>query len=631
MNVSTPILYYNRAHFARAGLDPDDPPGTLQELHDAAVALKQAGIPKPLSFKIDRWFFDTWITGVGQDIVNNGDGREAQATEGEVDSETAIDLLTFLQQMNADGLMNPFADTEGSIDHYLALINQDSSMVIETSVAAPTIRDALGGNIDPSEAGLDAAALEGVDLSPAPALPGIEQPGQVRASGGAFYILNTSEPAVQAASWKFLRYMLEPENAREWYINGGYLPVDPRIVRGPRGSGVRQRRHVGRAAAGQLRPDHHGQPRQPRPADRPLQGRRRHGRGGDGVGDPRRRRPRRGPAQRQRQGHGVAPALPRGCIGAPCAHRAPQAPNAEGCAIDEPWPSRARHSARTLRAGVPWPDHGRALVPRPFLHPQGVAGHQLPLEHPAGRRRRRRRRARRPAGAGCGPGRRAGLRGARAGGDPGRGRPAARADRPVHRAGAVAPVRAGRAPHPQPLRRAGPRHARRAAARQPGVDRRSGSTPRSRRTTGSPSGARPWPRPDARSTCRRIDRQRAELAAAGAPEAEAEPGAADDPGAAPADSVASQVAASLDAQRAAADRLDGVQQDAQARLRLLDARMDEALVRAVELSAQSGPSAELGGLGADVDSLVTDMEALRQALEEANSASGGLASPGGTA
>ncbi len=88
-NVSTPILYYNRAHFARAGLDPDDPPGTLQEVHDAAVALKQAGIPKPLSFKIDRWFFDTWITGVGQDIVNNGNGREAQATEGEVDSETA--------------------------------------------------------------------------------------------------------------------------------------------------------------------------------------------------------------------------------------------------------------------------------------------------------------------------------------------------------------------------------------------------------------------------------------------------------------------------------------------------------------------------------------------------------------
>ncbi len=234
MNVSTPILYYNRAHFARAGLDPDDPPGTLQEIHDAAEALKQAGIPKPLSFKIDRWFFDTWMTGVGQEIVNNGDGRDGQATEGEVDSDQAVDLLTFLRQMNTDGLMNPFADTEGSIDHYLALISQDSSMVIETSVAAPTIRDALGGDIDPSEAGLDSASLAGVDVSPGSGpYPGIEEPGQVRASGGAFYILNASEPEVQAASWKFLRFMLEPENAREWYINGGYLPVDPRIYEDP--------------------------------------------------------------------------------------------------------------------------------------------------------------------------------------------------------------------------------------------------------------------------------------------------------------------------------------------------------------------------------------------------------------
>lgn len=234
MNVSTPILYYNRAHFARAGLDPDDPPGTLQEVRDASEALQQAGIPKPLSFKIDRWFFDTWMTGAGEPIVNNGDGRDAQATEGEVDSETAVELLTFLREMNTDGLLNPFADTEGSIDHYLALISQDSSMVIETSVAAPTIRDALGGEIDPSEAGLDPAGLAGVDVSPGSgAYPGIDEPGQVQASGGAFYILNASEPEVQAASWRFLRFMLEPENAREWYINGGYLPIDPEIYEDP--------------------------------------------------------------------------------------------------------------------------------------------------------------------------------------------------------------------------------------------------------------------------------------------------------------------------------------------------------------------------------------------------------------
>lgn len=101
----------------------------------------------------------------------------------------------------------------------------------------------------------------------------------------------------------------------------------------------------------------------------------------------------------------------------------------------------------------------------------------------------------------------------------------------------------------------------------------------------------------------------------------------------PADASLEQVTASLEAQRSAAARLDQVQADAQARLRILDARMSETLARAVELSAQpsAGLSAGTGvdALGTDVDSLVTDMEALRQALEEVHGVGGGLSSPGG--
>ena len=52
-------------------------------------------------------------------------------------------------------------------------------------------------------------------------------------SGGAFYILNTSDPAQQAASWKFLQFMLQPENAKEWHINGGYLPIVKSVLDDP--------------------------------------------------------------------------------------------------------------------------------------------------------------------------------------------------------------------------------------------------------------------------------------------------------------------------------------------------------------------------------------------------------------
>lgn len=74
--------------------------------------------------------------------------------------------------------------------------------------------------------------------------------------------------------------------------------------------------------------------------------------------------------------------------------------------------------------------------------------------------------------------------------------------------------------------------------------------------------------------------------------------------------------ASLEAQMASNKRLTDVSQDAQSRLRLLDARMDELVARVAELSVSAGD--DLGGLDSDVDGLVTEMEALRQAIEETN-------------
>jgi sn-glycerol 3-phosphate transport system substrate-binding protein len=229
MNVSTPVLYYNKAHMVKAGLDPDDPPQTLDEIHTQAKALKDAGVSeKPLSFRISRWFFETWLTGIGEDIVNNGDGREAPATEATFATPEADDLVGWLKKMNDEGLLNAFANTEGSIDQYLALATQQSSMLIETSAASATIADALGANVTAAEAGIDfdASVLDKTEVVPgAAAMPGIESPGKVFPTGGAFYILNTSEPARQAASWKFLEFMLRPEIAKIWHMNGAYLPI----------------------------------------------------------------------------------------------------------------------------------------------------------------------------------------------------------------------------------------------------------------------------------------------------------------------------------------------------------------------------------------------------------------------
>ncbi|MPY93158.1 MAG: hypothetical protein GEV08_08850 [Acidimicrobiia bacterium] len=73
---------------------------------------------------------------------------------------------------------------------------------------------------------------------------------------------------------------------------------------------------------------------------------------------------------------------------------------------------------------------------------------------------------------------------------------------------------------------------------------------------------------------------------------------------------------SLQAQLASARRMEQVITQANAELGLLDARLGEAVTRAIELGARAGDVGELGELGDDVESLVREMEALRQALEE---------------
>ena len=81
---------------------------------------------------------------------------------------------------------------------------------------------------------------------------------------------------------------------------------------------------------------------------------------------------------------------------------------------------------------------------------------------------------------------------------------------------------------------------------------------------------------------------------------------------------AKQLEESLQAQLNSTSRIVAVAQDARQRLQLLDARLDEAVARAVELALSSDDPGAAGGLGSDVDAVVGDMEALRQALEETN-------------
>jgi hypothetical protein len=84
----------------------------------------------------------------------------------------------------------------------------------------------------------------------------------------------------------------------------------------------------------------------------------------------------------------------------------------------------------------------------------------------------------------------------------------------------------------------------------------------------------------------------------------------------PPDSAVARTVDALNAQLQSARRLEDLVSDTQDRLRLLDARLSEAVARAIELSVRAEGAEDLGSLSQDIDSVVNEMEALRAALVE---------------
>jgi len=84
---------------------------------------------------------------------------------------------------------------------------------------------------------------------------------------------------------------------------------------------------------------------------------------------------------------------------------------------------------------------------------------------------------------------------------------------------------------------------------------------------------------------------------------------------------------SLEAQISSALRMQQVSTSTRNRLRLLDARFDELVARAVEVSVGAGDS---GVLGDDVNGLVSELESLRLAMDDTKRAELGDTSPSAT-
>lgn len=223
-NVSNPVLYFNRPMFEAAGLDPDDPPVTLDELRAASQQLVDSGVAGTgIALDSGRdsgggWFFEQWFSRAGELYADNGNGRTAPATKVLFNNDLGFELLTYLQEMVDSGLAVTVGDNAGGQDTFFRMIDQESpaAMTISTSAAISSVVAVLGSGI--------AEGLGPDDVGVGP-MPGPSDTPAAQVGGASLWIPAGHSDEVTAASWDFMQYLTEAQTQSTWAASTGYIPI----------------------------------------------------------------------------------------------------------------------------------------------------------------------------------------------------------------------------------------------------------------------------------------------------------------------------------------------------------------------------------------------------------------------
>jgi sn-glycerol 3-phosphate transport system substrate-binding protein len=215
-NVSNPVLFYNRKAFEAAGLDPDDPPATLDELTETSRTIVDSGAADyGMAVELSAWYVEQWLNIAGQSVVDNDNGRSGRATAATLDNDPALEALTWVKDMVDDGLAVSVGRNSSGADHLLAVGSGQAAMTIGTSAALGSVYDVLAGgdfpNVEPGVGPFPSLAADG--------------PGGVAAGGAALWIVNRSTDEEQAAAWDFVKWLDEPEQQARWHVGTGYIPI----------------------------------------------------------------------------------------------------------------------------------------------------------------------------------------------------------------------------------------------------------------------------------------------------------------------------------------------------------------------------------------------------------------------
>lgn len=205
---STPVMYYNKDAFRKAGLDPNKPPQSWDELvadaqkltvKDAAGHVQQYGVEIPSAGGVDTWLLEALTIEAGGLLY---DANNPCCTIN-LDTQPVKDAIGFLRDLGGKYGVSP----SGPVNWGTApndFVAGKVAMIYHSTGSLGFIRK--NANFDFGTAFLPAKARFGVPTG-----------------GGNFYLFKATPPDRQQAAWQFIKWMTSPERLAQWSIDSGYV------------------------------------------------------------------------------------------------------------------------------------------------------------------------------------------------------------------------------------------------------------------------------------------------------------------------------------------------------------------------------------------------------------------------
>lgn len=206
-NSSTPILYYNKDMFEKAGIE--EVPTSLEGILNISDQLmSQGGAGEAISIGIYGWFVEQWLCKQGLNFADKGNGREAAATAVEFDSNGG--MLNILNEWNKlyEAGAAPNVGSDGGVDFTAG----KAAMTLGSTASLKQYLEDVNGSFE-------------IGTAYYPSVTDGDE-GGVSIGGASLWALNNEDEVKEAAVWKFVEFLVSPESQAYWNSQTGYFPVN---------------------------------------------------------------------------------------------------------------------------------------------------------------------------------------------------------------------------------------------------------------------------------------------------------------------------------------------------------------------------------------------------------------------